>query len=72
MLRDILASSGIVCKREPEDCVRVFTDGAFEGGVATCGGIMLDRRRRTTKHFGMTVPSHMSTPGRLTANIQSH
>ncbi len=38
MLRDILASSGprVVCMRESEDCVLVFTDGAFEGGVATC------------------------------------
>jgi hypothetical protein len=61
MLRDILATSGprVVCMRESEDSVLIFTDGAFEAGVATCGGIMFDQRRRTTKHFGMTLPSHV-------------
>ena len=37
MLRDILATSGprVVCMRESEDSVLIFTDGAFEAGVAT-------------------------------------
>ena len=43
----------LVCREQP--CL-VFTDGAFEGGVATCGAVVFSPRERQVVVMGFQVP----------------
>jgi hypothetical protein len=48
----------VVSFGEAERPIVVLTDGAFEAGVATCGGVIIDGTRR--EMFGITLPEAMT------------